>query len=55
MLELGSFDDFKIAQILLVPLVIAFTGFFIVKPACKKINLSVDLGNSENTAKDDQR
>ena len=46
MLKLGSFDDFKVGQSLLLPLVIAFTGYIIVKPIYKKIKRKIDLENS---------
>ena len=42
-LDLVSFDDFKVAQSLLLPLAIASTGYIIVKPAYKKIKQKIDL------------
>ena len=46
MLKLGSFDDFKAGQSLLLPLVIAFASYIIVKPIYKKIKRKIELENS---------
>ena len=42
-LDFVSFDDFKVAQSLLLPLAIGFTGYIIVKPAYQKIKKNIDL------------
>ena len=46
-LRLGSFDDIKVVQSLLLPLVIAFIVLLIIKPTYKKIKQAVDYDNSK--------
>ena len=43
LLKFGSFDDFKGAQSVLLPLAIAIAGFFILKPTYKRVKQKLDF------------